>query len=125
MTALVLDLLAVALFVIVGRRTHQESSAFAAVLRTLAPFLMGLVLAWTIARIWERPLQLRTGIIVWVITMVAGMFSRRVLFGEGIAAVFIVVTALFLGACFLGWRLVAHMVGQRRMPAAVGPTTSH
>ena len=119
MIALLLDLLTVTLFVVVGRRTHQESSAVAAVFKTLAPFLMGLVLAWVVARIWDRPLQLQTGLIVWGITMVAGMFTRRVLFGEGIAATFIVVTALFFGACFLGWRLAASKILRSRLSAAV------
>jgi len=111
--ALLLDLLTVTLFVVVGRRTHQESSAVAAVFKTLTPFLIGLVLAWVIARIWERPLRLQTGVIVWGITLVAGMFTRRVLFGEGIATTFIVVTALFLGASFCGWRLIALQIGRR------------
>ena len=107
LVALALDLVAVTAFVVIGRRTHQESSAAADVFRTLAPFLVGLVLAWVIARVWERPLPLQTGFIVWIITMVAGMFTRRVLFGEGIAATFVVVAGLFLAAGFLGWRVVA------------------
>jgi hypothetical protein len=105
--ALVLDLTVVVAFVVLGRRTHQESSAVAATAKTLAPFLMALVLAWVVARIDLAPARLRTGILVWAVTLVAGMFTRRVLFGEGIAPTFIVVTALLLGACFVGWRLVA------------------
>ena len=77
------------------------------VLETLAPFLIGLVAGWLVARIRVSPMTLRTGAVVWVVTIVVGMFMRRVAFGEGIAPVFILVTSLFLAVCFLGWRLLA------------------
>ena len=117
--ALVLDLLSVAVFVVIGRRTHQEGSALAAVAKTMAPFVIALFPAWVVARVWERPTALQTGLIVWVITVLAGMFTRRVLFGEGIAPAFIIVATLFLGACFLGWRLIA-----ARLPVRATPSTA-
>ncbi len=106
-TAQVLDLLAVVAFVVFGRRTHQESNAVLDVLETLAPFLIGLVAGWLVARVRVSPMALRTGTVVWAVTIAVGMFMRRVAFGEGIAPVFILVTSLFLAACFLGWRLLA------------------
>jgi hypothetical protein len=122
--ALVLDFLAVATFVVAGRRTHQESSAVVDVLVTLAPFAMALALAWIIARVWLAPESLRTGVIIWAVTLVAGMFTRRVLFGEGIAATFIVVTALLLAAFFIGWRLVATVLASRGPRSAAAATGS-
>lgn len=110
------DILVVLVFVTIGRRNHQESSAIADIARTAAPFLLALAPAWFVARAWRTPLRLGTGAIVWAVTLIVGMMLRRVLFDDGTATPFIIVATLFLGASFLGWRLVAAQVERRRAP---------
>ena len=43
--AIGLDVFVVVLFVAIGRRTHEEGSAFTGVLKTALPFLIGLAIA--------------------------------------------------------------------------------
>jgi len=104
--AIALDLAAVMTFIVVGRQSHQESTALVDIARTAAPFLIALVLGWMVAQVWMVPLRPMTGVVVSTVTLIAGMFTRRVLFNEGIAATFIVVTALFLVATIIGWRII-------------------
>ena len=42
-------------------------------IETAAPFVIGLVLAWIVARAWRNPWSWQTGAIVWVVTLGAGM----------------------------------------------------
>lgn len=109
-----LDAFAVMLFVAIGRRSHDEASAFADLAETAMPFLIGLAVAWLVVRAWRRPTSLVTGLAVWPIAVLTGMVVRRTLFDRGTATSFVVVTSLFLGACFIGWRLVAVALDRRR-----------
>ena len=74
---LVLDLVAVLLFVTVGRRTHAEGISAAGVLDTAWPFLAGAATGWGAARAWRRPTSLASGAVVWATTLVLGMALRR------------------------------------------------
>jgi MFS-type transporter involved in bile tolerance (Atg22 family) len=94
----------VVVFVAIGRRNHDESGAFTAVLETAAPFLIGLAVAWLIVKAWRRPTKVMTGLLVWPITVLVGMIVRNLVFDDGTATSFVVVATLFLGACFVGWR---------------------
>ena len=98
------DALAVILFAIIGRSSHDEESTIAGVASTAAPFLIALVAAWLIVRAWESPLSWPAGIGAWWITAAGGMLLRRFVFDDGTAAGFIVVGSVFLGVCLLGWR---------------------
>ncbi len=100
----------VVVFVTIGRRNHDESGAFTAVLETAAPFLIGLAVAWLIVKAWRRPTRVMTGLLVWPITVLVGMIVRNLVFDDGTAASFVVVATLFLGACFVGWRVVHRSV---------------
>jgi hypothetical protein len=108
----VLDLVAVLLFVTVGRRTHAEGISAAGVLDTAWPFLAGAATGWGAARAWRRPTSLASGAVVWATTLVLGMALRRAT-GDGTAAPFVVVAALVLAALFLGWRALAHVARSR------------
>ncbi len=101
-----LDTFVVILFVAIGRRNHEENSAFADVIETGAPFLIGLAFAWIIARAWRRPMALRIGLAIWPVTVLAGMIVRRAVFDRGTATAFVIVATLFLGAGLVGWRAV-------------------
>ena len=116
--AIGLDVFFVVLFVAIGRRNHQESSAFSEVLRTAAPFLIGLTAAWLAARAWKRPERLATGLAVWPITVLVGMMVRNLVFDRGTDTAFVLVTTGFLGLCFMGWRAIVWAIDQRR-PAPV------
>jgi uncharacterized membrane protein (GlpM family) len=109
-----LDVFAVVLFVAIGRRNHDESNAFVAVLETAAPFLIGLTVAWAAVRAWRRPTRVVTGVAIWPITVLVGMIVRNLVFGDGTAASFVVVATCFLGVCFVGWRLAFGAVERRR-----------
>jgi MFS-type transporter involved in bile tolerance (Atg22 family) len=112
--AIGLDVFAVVLFVALGRRSHDESGAFAAVVETAAPFLVGLAAGWLIARAWRRPTSLLTGIVIWPVTIIVGMVVRNLVFDRGTATSFVIVATLFVGAFLVGWRLAVRLVGRRR-----------
>jgi Protein of unknown function (DUF3054) len=108
-----LDVFFVVLFVAIGRRNHDEGSAFGGVIETAAPFLIGLAVAWLVARAWRHPLAVRTGIAIWPITVLAGMIVRRLAFDRGTATSFVIVATIFLGVVLVGWRAAARAIEHR------------
>ncbi|MEZ5080409.1 MAG: DUF3054 domain-containing protein [Thermoleophilia bacterium] len=108
---LALDLVAIAAFVLIGRRSHGLTTA--GIATTIAPFWIGAAVGWLAARADRAPLSLRTGAVVWAVTLVVGMALRNMAFGDGTAASFIMVAGVFLLVTFLGWRLVAIVVSHR------------
>lgn len=112
--AAVLDVVAVLAFVIIGRDEHDEESSLAGIVDTAAPFVIGLLVAWLVARAWRRPFDVRIGLLVVAVTVAVGMIVRAVAFDDGTAATFIVVTTIFLGVTMVGWRFVATRLAARR-----------
>jgi hypothetical protein len=113
--ALSIDSACVVVFVIIGRRNHGEGSAAAGILRTAAPFLIALGLAWLGARKQSaHAATWRFGVPIWLSTVVFGLLFRRFLFGNGTALPFVIVATLFLGLALMGWRLVRSLVPGRR-----------
>lgn len=109
------DVVCIMLFVVIGRRNHNEStSSIRGVVEVAAPFLIALALGWAVQRLWTRPLRVQRGIILWLITVTFGLILRRSMFDRGIAFAFIIVATVFLGATLVGWRLVANRWLQRR-----------
>ena len=111
-----LDTFSVVLFVAIGRREHEQSSAISGLVHTVAPFLIALALAWLVLRAWNRPTERVTGLGVWLIVIVAGMLLRNVVFGDGTATSFIIVATLFLGLFLVGWRLAYALIERRATP---------
>ncbi len=105
--AAVIDIVSVLVFVTIGRRNHDEGTAINAVLSSAAPFLIALAVGWASGRAWRAPQSLRTGVAVWVSTVVVGLALRRLVFDYGIATPFVIVATLFLGSVLLGWRVIA------------------
>lgn len=101
----ILDVACIFIFVVVGRRNHESPATVSGTLTTAAPFLIALVGAWLGARAWKIPRALSTGVVLWVVTVVVGMFVRRFVFNDGTAASFVLVTALVLGLLLVGTRL--------------------
>ncbi|HEX8780100.1 MAG TPA: DUF3054 domain-containing protein [Nocardioides sp.] len=103
-----LDLLAVLVFALVGRRSHAHGITLAGVLETAAPFLCGTAGGWLLASLTldASPRTWQFGAVVVVSTVVVGMLLRR-LATAGTAPSFVVVATLFLTAAMIGWRVVA------------------
>ncbi|CAN5351229.1 hypothetical protein BH23ACT3_BH23ACT3_19030 [soil metagenome] len=107
--AAALDVASVVVFVAVGRRNHDQDPGLAGVFATAAPFLIALAVGWLVARAWYAPMSLRTGVVVWLTTVVGGMLLRNLVFDDGTAASFVVVATAFTAACLLGWRLASKL----------------
>jgi hypothetical protein len=98
------DAAAILVFAVIGRANHDESISLPGVWHTAWPFLLGAALglaATAYARV--SPTAVRTGVRVWVWTLVIGMVVRAAT-GEGTAIAFIVVAAFVLAAFLVGWR---------------------
>ncbi|GAA2751616.1 DUF3054 domain-containing protein [Amnibacterium kyonggiense] len=104
LVAFAIDLIAVAVFVVIGRASHREDQS--AFLVTFWPFATGLVIGWVGARGWRRPFSIsRTGLLAWVGTVLFGMLLRA-LSGQGVQVAFVIVAAIVVGALLLGWRFL-------------------
>ncbi len=102
-----IDLVAVVVFVAIGRARHHHGDALRGLVSTSWPFALGLAVAWLILkRRSRRGLGLRDGAFVVVVTVAVGMVAR-VLAGQGTAFAFILVALAFLGLAMEGWRLFA------------------
>ncbi|HEX3930919.1 MAG TPA: DUF3054 domain-containing protein [Nocardioides sp.] len=98
------DVVAVVVFATIGRANHHEGVSLPGVWHTAWPFLVGTALGLAVtayARI--APTSVRAGVRVWVWTVVIGLVVRSAT-GAGVAAAFIVVAAIVLGAFLVGWR---------------------
>ena len=96
-TAAIVDVVAVIVFVAIGRRNHDEGTALSGVLGVAAPFLIALVGSWFALRTWREPFNRASVVATGVITVVAGLFLRKIVFDRGIATSFIIVATITLG----------------------------
>ena len=112
-TAVALDTALIMVFVLIGRRNHEEALALGGIAQTAWPFLVAAAAGWLATRAWRSPFSLwPTGTVIWASTVVGGMLLR-VASGQGVQLAFIIVAALTLAALLLGWRLVALFVARR------------
>lgn len=112
--AFLIDLVAVLVFVGIGRRSHEEDAGLGNLLEIAAPFMLAVVAGWAILRLWQSPLWSNRAIGLWLITVALGMLLRRTLFDRGTAVSFVIVTTIVLGVFLLGWRGVAEQIRARR-----------
>lgn len=116
--AAILDVVAVLVFVAIGRRSHDEGgSVIGGVLAVAAPFLIGLVVAWLVARTWLAPVSVERALVEWPVLVVAGMLLRRFVFDRSTALAFVIVTAVVTGLLLIGWRAILGVVAARRSAA--------
>ncbi len=106
-TTAIVDVVAVVVFVAIGRRNHDEGTAISGVLAVAAPFLIALVVSWLGMRTWVEPFTRRSWAATWVITVVAGLLLRRFVFDRGIATPFIIVATITLGVLLGVGRLLS------------------
>jgi cytochrome bd-type quinol oxidase subunit 1 len=111
--ALVLDALLVLAFVALGREEHEDGSVSRSAFVVAMPFWFGLLAGWVGAKVWRQPWAIRTGLSIWPAVLIVGMLTRRWVFGDGTAPAFVIVATLFLGACLVGWRALAHLTTHR------------
>ena len=119
--ALAADLLVLVVFVVVGRRSHDEGSGLAGFLRVWWPFAVALVIATLASGTWRAPLEWRRAIVAWLVTVALGMTLRIAVQGREFKPTFVIVTTVFVGAGMLGWRAVVRKVAARRASRAVAP----
>jgi peptidoglycan/LPS O-acetylase OafA/YrhL len=97
------DVLAVLVFATMGRSSHAELVNARGVLTTAAPFLLGLVAAWVVGRVWRAPLRLPLGVAVWAGAVVVGL-GVRAAFTHRLPLTFVLIAAASLALLLLGWR---------------------
>jgi hypothetical protein len=107
--AVTLDLVAVLVFVGIGRSVHAHGLSIDGLASTAWPFVSGLAVGWVALTLAHRvPASLWSGALVCGATVAVGM-ALRVVAGQGTAAAFVVVALCFLGAFMCGWRLLARL----------------
>lgn len=110
---LLIDLVAVIVFALIGRASHDENPVLGLV-HTAWPFVVACLVAWALVT-WRRiePMAGAGFVFVWLVTAWGGL-GLRLLSGTSARWPFwivaTVVTGLFLG----GWRLVVRLAGRRR-----------
>jgi hypothetical protein len=107
--AAAIDALLVIVFVATGRSSHSEGLTPGGIASVAAPFLIAGALGWTIGRTWRDPLAARSGVVVWLSTVAAGMVLRHFVFARGTATAFVVVATVVLGIALNGWRALARV----------------
>lgn len=127
-----IDLIAVTVFVLIGRADHERGFAIVGVLQTLWPFVVGAAAGWSIVYVFShvgssdwfghhfRPERLPAGTVIWICTVLVGMILR-VLLHQGVAVSFIIVATIALGLLLLGWRAVAALIHRRLAARSAQP----
>ena len=115
------DIVAIVVFVAIGRRNHNEGEAVDAILTVAAPFLIALAVGWIAARAWTRPMQVETAFVIWPITVAIGMVLRNLVFDRGTALPFIIVATVVTGVFLVGWRMLAAVAERRISPKSIKP----
>ena len=109
------DVLAVAVFVLIGRNNHHEDGGLGDALSVMAPFLIALAVGWAATRAWRNAYApVPTGIQLWLITAAGGLLLRRFVFDRSTAMAFVIVGSVFLLAALVGWRMILEWVRERR-----------
>jgi hypothetical protein len=115
--ALVADVVAIVVFAILGRSSHDEANTLLGVLGTAWPFvagaLIGHLICALVASLRGDPTAWRPGVVVWASTVVLGILLR-VTSGVTAAWSFVLVASVVLFAFLLGWRVVFRLVERTR-----------
>ena len=115
---LIADLLAVLVFVLLGRRSHEEGSALAGTVATAWPFVAGAAVGELGPPYGGRRIAGRRRVVTAGAVGV-GMPLRR-LAGGGTPLSFVLVATTFLAVFLVGWRVAARRwsAGGRRVPTS-------
>jgi Protein of unknown function (DUF3054) len=118
--AIAVDVICILVFAIVGRSSHQEATDLLGVAHTAWPFLAGCLVGTLLGRTWRHPYSLRSGVAVWMGTVVVGM-TLRLLSGAGVSLSFVIVASCSLTLLLLGWRAGLQLIQHARAKAAADP----
>ena len=102
-----LDLLAVTRSSSSAGAATTRATASSDVLRVWWPFAAGLGVSGVLTGAWWYPFAWLRVVLMWVGTVAVGMVLRISIHGREFKPSFVIVTTIFLGVCFFGWRLVA------------------
>jgi hypothetical protein len=118
--AALVDVIAVALFVVIGRASHRHAETAAGIASTAWPFVAGLGAGWALisavsgrGRRQLDPSTASSGAIICAATVAGGM-ALRVVTGQGTAPSFVGVATGFLGALMLSGRAALGVLRRRR-----------
>jgi hypothetical protein len=111
--AIAVDVICIMVFSIVGRSSHQEATDLLGVAHTAWPFLAGCLVGTVIGRTWRHPVSLKSGVAVWLGTVIGGM-TLRALTGGGVQLSFIVVASCVLALLLIGWRAALRLIQHAR-----------
>ena len=112
-TTAIVDVVAVVVFVAIGRRNHDEGTAISGVLSVAAPFLIALIASWVGLRTWNEPYTRRSWAATWAVTVFVGLLLRRLVFDRGIATPFIIVATITLGVLLAVGRLLSQKLNAK------------
>ncbi len=125
------DVLAVLLFVVVGRASHHEDGSWLFNLARIgSPFLLGWFAVAPFTGAYQLPfprraLWLRRSALTWLLGICFGLVLRRFLFRDLVPPTFAVITLIFTGIFLLGWRTVFAMVLTRSRQNDVTVSSAH
>jgi hypothetical protein len=111
LTAAAADALSVAVFVALGRESHDIDSGIAWYLTVLWPFLLGWFAAAATLRLyatWPNRWILLAS--TWVGGVAIAMVLRAVVTGRATPVAFVIVAYAFIGLLVFGWRLAVRGV---------------
>jgi hypothetical protein len=109
------DLVAVVVFVLLGRSSHGEGETVRGVLVTLWPFLTGLLAGWLVLLVTRIEAGgCRAGALLVAATVGVGMVLRHTVSHDGTQPSFVIAATTFLAIFYLGWRALARLAARRR-----------
>ena len=114
----IIDLAFVVLFALVGRASHAEGLTIPGIAETAWPFLVACLFAWIVVGLLDdNGYGPRAALVIWLVTVLAGM-GLRIVAGSTAEIAFVIVATLVLFSSFFGWRLVARFVRGRKQAGA-------
>lgn len=114
--AVALDVILVLIFATMGRNSHELGMTFIGVLATAWPFLVGLAVMWAVLRAWRNPVDpIRTGVPLWVGTVILGMLLRILVTDAQFVLPFFLVAAGTIGLMLVGWRALSALIRRRNV----------
>ena len=120
--AFAVDVVAIVLFAVLGRRNHDEGSTITGVLVVAWPFLAGWTIAWFATRLDRRPNAPVAALRALVVAIPIALLLR-VATDRGIAPAFIVVAVVFLGLVLVGRRALLSLIAGQRQRRTGRPST--
>ena len=119
------DALCLAIFVALGRASHDIASGIDWYLTVLWPFLVGWFVVALVLQLYRAPLD-RWIVLTctWIAGSAIGLVLRATVTHRITPLAFIVVTFIFIGVTTFGWRLFLHGLGWVRAREANSPGVS-